>query len=324
MLQFLHPSDYFQTRPGEEKLGQQYTWLQENWKHAILELPQRYILVGVDEDFGPRANFGNAGAKGFFHATLKKLCSMQENQFASGKNMAVLGCVCPDNLDTENDKEALGKQVMKLDGVLGEILLAIFKSGKTPIVVGGGHNNALPLLKASSIALNSPMQVVNVDAHADFRATEQRHSGNSFSTAYEKGFLGYYLAVGLHKNYNNQAMLNQLDNTSGNQLFMEDWIDLGGSDDYLKNWLETQLHSQLPLGLEIDLDAIAGLKASAQTFFGFSVATIRQLISYIASSCNPRYLNITEGIPDAEGLTPKTAALLLTTFTSNSSINGHN
>ncbi len=323
MLQFLQIEDFCNPRPDETKLGETMYWLDKNWKHQLEGSSWQHVIVGVDEDFGPRANYGQPGAKGFFQATLKKLCNQQENLFASGKNTAILGVLSPENLAETTDKAVLSNQVKNLDQTLSEILLPLFKAGKTPIILGGGHNNALPLLRASSIAYNTPMQVVNVDAHADFRNTDLRHSGNSFSTAYLKGYLGYYLMVGLHKNYNNQSMLESLATCRGAHLFLEDWLKLGGQTEYLAQWLTTQLHSKLPLGLEIDLDALAGLAASAQTFFGFSVDTVRQLISYIANNCNPRYVNITEGVADEAGFTPKTAALLLITFITNHHLHGY-
>ena len=46
---------------------------------------------------------------------------------------------------------------------------------------------------------------VNLDPHADFRATEGRHSGNGFSYAYMDGALGFYHVVGLHPGKNRPA-----------------------------------------------------------------------------------------------------------------------
>lgn len=59
----------------------------------------------------------------------------------------------------------------------------------TPIAIGGGHNNAYPMLKGYSLAKKEKINAINCDPHADFRALEGRHSGNGFSYAVNDGYL---------------------------------------------------------------------------------------------------------------------------------------
>ena len=69
------------------------------------------------------------------------------------------------------------------------LLKIIIKAKKIPIIVGGGHNNAYGIIKGSALALNKKINVLNIDAHADFRPLEGRHSGNGFSYAFHEGFI---------------------------------------------------------------------------------------------------------------------------------------
>ena len=77
-----------------------------------------------------------------------------------------------------------------------------------PIAIGGGHNNAYPLIKGSAKGLYKAGRIplaqincINLDAHTDFRPSEGRHSGNGFRYAEEDGYLQKYCAVGVHENY---------------------------------------------------------------------------------------------------------------------------
>ena len=88
------------------------------------------------------------------------------------------------------------------------LIFKIVSAGKTPIVIGGGHNNAYGNIKGTSLALNKPINVINFDAHTDFRALEGRHSGNGFSYAFQEGFLNNYFIFGIHENYSSKAVLN--------------------------------------------------------------------------------------------------------------------
>jgi formiminoglutamase len=68
---------------------------------------------------------------------------------------------------------------------------------KIPVVIGGGHNNAYPLLKGAAKGLQQAQQTplpqincINLDAHTPVTGPEEgRHSGNAFRYAESDGFL---------------------------------------------------------------------------------------------------------------------------------------
>ncbi|MGB0165714.1 MAG: formimidoylglutamase [Luteibaculum sp.] len=314
MLEFLDPKLFVSNRAGEEKIGEKATWFTGNWKSELEKFPGRFVLLGVLEDFGPRANLGRGGATSFFPEFLKKFCNMQHNKYLQGNDLAILGQIKPVDLEVTESVDVLREQVSRLDKQLCEILVPIFKARKTPIFVGGGHNNSYPLIKSFSKALNAPVQCLNIDAHADFRNLEGRHSGNGFSYAFKEGYLKQYNLLGLHKNYNGQKMLESMEKETVQHLFLEDFPAGDNQLAYLKQWIAVKLHSSLAFGLEIDLDSIAFAHSSAISPIGIDFSTLRSLISYIASQVNVGYLNISEGIADEQLLTPKTAAYLAADF----------
>src|SRR5215203_886997 len=80
-----------------------------------------------------------------------------------------------------------------LDEEVEEVVKLIVAAGKIPVTVGGGHNNSYPLIKGTAKSLfksglisKPQINVVNLDAHADFRIMEGRHSGNGFRYAMEE------------------------------------------------------------------------------------------------------------------------------------------
>ena len=88
--------------------------------------------------------------------------------------------------------EEYRKAVPIIDDAVLELIQRIVASGKTPIVVGGGHNNAYPIIKGTALALAGSgdlkgINCINLDAHIDYRLAEGRHSGNGFRYAKEAG-----------------------------------------------------------------------------------------------------------------------------------------
>jgi formiminoglutamase len=157
---------------------------------------------------------------------------------------------------------------------------------------------------------------VNLDAHADLRADVGRHSGNPFSQALDAGHLSRYAAIGLHEPYLNEHM----------------WQRLHGDPRLLAITLESILRGEGtlegacdraimhagsgPASLEVDLDAVAGMPASASSPTGFQPEALRQALHHLASRLDARAMHVCEGIPgdgDPHGV-GKFAAMLVCDF----------
>ena len=252
----------------------------------------KFVLLGIPEDIGVRANYGIGGAHTSWKPALKTFLNLQQNKFLKGDDILVLGeFYIPENNST--DINELRKTVAEIDDLVYPIIQAIVSAGKIPIVIGGGHNNCYPIIKGTSLALNQKVNVLNIDAHTDLRNTEEgRHSGNGFSTAIRDGYLNQYRIFGLHQNYVSEAQLKYMDSNEAIKAFY--------FDDLLKERTSVCAEAdklledvKSPLGLEIDLDSICNTLASATTPSGFSLNDVRQLILTLKMDFS--YLHICEG-----------------------------
>ncbi len=271
-------------RDGETKLGEKVA-VMSSWEE-LQNKNAKFVLLGIPEDIGVRANAGMAGAASLWRPALTAFLNIQSNRFLDGNEILVLGHF---EIDEPGDASLKGlrDKVAEIDDLVYPIIEKITVAGKIPIIIGGGHNNAYPIIKGVSLANKIPIDVLNIDAHADLRRMEGRHSGNGFSYALHENYLGNYLIYGLHQNYNNEAILSQIDNNAKlKAVFFEDILT--GRD---HNGLFDELGSTI--GLEIDVDCIQNVLSSAETPSGFAVNDIRELILSKVNSFS--YLHICEG-----------------------------
>src|SRR2546428_9449794 len=213
--QFIFP------RAEEVKLGESVQAVSsvENWQQELVESSAKFVLLCLPEDIGVRANLGREGARSAWQTAFQALLNVQSNEWLSGEQLLVLGHIDftdlldkADKLNIYNsaDLAAMRSLVEQVDERVCELIKVIVEADKIPICIGGGHNNCYPIIKAIAETKGNPINVINLDAHADFRVLEGRHSGNGFSYAFESGFLKKYFVIGLHPNYNSQTTINRL------------------------------------------------------------------------------------------------------------------
>lgn len=269
----------------------------------------KYVLFGIPEDIGIRANFGRPGAASAWDSAIKSIANIQHNRFCKGSQLIVLGQldVSEEMQDVENldfndidDRAKLSQLVEQIDKDVSHIIFNIVKSGKTPIIIGGGHNNSYGNIKGSALAKGKPVNAINFDAHSDFRILEGRHSGNGFSYAYEEGFLKKYFIFGLHENYTSKSVLDIIKKIEDRVRYNTyDSINIRKEKEFNMEMTQAlEFVNDDFYGIEIDLDAIPNIATSAMTLSGFSVEQLRQFISFFAKNKNATYLHICEGAPD--------------------------
>jgi formiminoglutamase len=209
-----------------------------------------------------------------------------------------------------------------------EIVKNITAAGKIPIIIGGGHNNAYPNIKGSSMGLKQcekqktkGINVINCDPHTDFRPLEGRHSGNGFSYAYEENLLKKYAVLGIHESYNTQRVIDKFGNDTEN-LFYNTYEDIFVRENKTFNHAMQECIDFCEgcyCGIELDLDAITNVPSSAKTSSGISPVQARQYIYNAAKKLNACYLHIAEGAPilshiKADNKTGKLIAYLVADF----------
>lgn len=284
-------------REGEEKFGES---LQVATDGDLSSFQGKFVILGIAEDIGIRANYGIAGAASAFRSFIKSFVNIHNSRDFNGNQFLLLGRIRTGDLMEESqnaDIETLRKLTEKLDEIVFPVIHQIVKAGKIPIVIGGGHNNVFPILKGCSLACNMPINTINLDAHADFRPIEGRHSGNGFRYAYDAGYLKKYAILGLHQAYNNELILEEL-------IKNPDFLPIFFEDIFLRkklNWQEAQCQAidfvkGGRFGVELDVDSLENLLSSAWSSVGI---TSDESLNYLYNCGNERqvcYLHITEAV----------------------------
>lgn len=310
-------------REGETKLGEHVHIMEDNHWQNLADGSAIFVLIGIPEDIGVRANYGIGGTSTLWEPALKALLNIQETDKISGGDLAVLGYFDFAEWHAEpehNPIEEWRTRVEEIDEEVAWVIEKIVSCNKIPIVIGGGHNNAYPIIKGVSKAKNEPINCINLDAHSDYRRIEGRHSGNGFRYAKMEGYLKRYVALGLDENYNGRNVLEDMDADDDIRYYMFEDIFLHGLTDFKEVLSRSvQFVRRQSCGVEVDVDRIEGMLSSAATPCGVTPLQARQFVSYMAKGIDAAYLHIAEGVIKLEtgredALTAKMVAYLVTDF----------
>lgn len=315
-------------RKGESKFGEHIQLLPNltNIYDDIVNLDVDYVIFGISEDIGVFANLGQTGTYKAWSTVTKFLLNTQNNDFTKASRVLILGHLDYDtqrkeltNLDVSKKKNIKKARhfVEDIDNDVSHIVSSIIKAGKTPIIIGGGHNNAYGNIKGLALAKNDKVNVINFDAHTDFRPEEGRHSGNGFSYAYAEGFLKNYFIFGLHENYTSDKLFKTIKKIKDIKYNTYEALEVRCDLDY-NSELEKALNhvSGSSFGIELDCDAITNIPSSAATPSSFSVKQARQFVHNVAKHPNASYLHICEAAPTkkTETTVGKLISYLITDF----------
>ncbi|CAM3782482.1 formimidoylglutamase [Rheinheimera salexigens] len=307
-----------QPRTGEQRIGQQLQLPQTALDLTELALAEqlalsksqgcRYVLVGITEDIGPRANLGAGGAADAWQAFLTKFVNLQSNDFIDSKQILLLGEIDCSDLQTQATQlsasntehlQQLRQLVNVIDQRVEPVITAIFAAGLYPIIIGGGHNNSYPILSALASVSQQAVNCANLDPHSDFRAIEGRHSGNGFSYAWQQQKLAQYFVLGLHELKNSTANLALLKQAgaefiSYQQIFVRQQFSYRQA---LEQCIKFINQGNNPIGIEVDTDSISLMPVSAFTNCGISVAAAEQFVYQLAKLPRSQYLHLAEAAP---------------------------
>lgn len=296
-------------RSGESKFGEHVQMLSSisNIYEQLKNLDVTHVIIGLPEDVGIFANYGNTGASKAWEPFLKNLINIQSNEFTHANKVLILGhlnfsdeLLQISKLDQSKKKDIVKARtlVKNMDTHVTQIIHQIVLAGKKPIIIGGGHNNAYGNIKGTSLALGKPINAINFDAHSDFRPEEGRHSGNGFSYAYAEGFLRKYFVFGLHENYTSDKLLKALLKFKFIKYNTFEAIEIRKELKFKKEMQLALSHIEKhPFGIEIDCDAIQNIPSSAMTPSGFSTNRTRSFLNFFAKHENAHYLHICEAAP---------------------------
>ncbi|MGB7841675.1 MAG: formimidoylglutamase [Salinimicrobium sp.] len=311
-------SKYFSVRSGETKLGEKIGLV--SGLEELKKTSAQFIIFGIPEDIGVRANYGKAGTSAAWEAFLSAFLNVQVNPYLNPENLILLGELAVSeemhkaaNIDISdpNYHQKLGDLVVKIDEKVSAVVQAIIGAGKTPVIIGGGHNNAFGNIKGASKALQRPINVINIDAHTDLRKPDYRHSGNGFSYALKNAFLKRYSVYGLHENYTPGYIFEDMRNSEDLRFVLLEDLQEDRISAFSKSLNFVKEDS---FGLELDCDAIKNFPSSAVSPSGFSLDDARQLLRLAAKEKNCTYLHVCEASENAIFPTGKALSYLITDF----------
>lgn len=289
----------------------------------------KYVLFGIPEDLGAKGNFGLGGADTLWIPFLQSILNVQSSDFFDGGDVLLIGhfdfgdiqYLIDTTARSEDEKiEAYRHALHTVDDEVETLVKIITSLKKIPIVIGGGHNNSYPLIKGAAkgwhkagVTPLAQINCINLDAHADYRPMEGRHSGNAFRYAEEDGYLQKYCIVGLHENYLPQNVWIDIVNNP--------FIDCITFEDIFvhekRTFLQAVAHAtgfteDTLTGIDLDLDAIQNTLSSAMTPVGISPVHARKYIAFASADAKPAYLHICEGATRlSDGRTDATSGKLI-------------
>lgn len=301
-------------RRFETKLGERVQVINNasNLEASLQQSNATHVIIGIPEDIGVKANGGIGGADSVWLPFIQAFLNIQSNDFLEGGNILVLGHfdfspitqLIEQNAYNEEEKvEAYRHAVNAVDDSVEQLIHLITQNKKIPVVIGGGHNNAYPCIKGAAKGFYkaglipiAQINGINLDAHADFRPMEGRHSGNGFTYAEADGYLEKYCVVGIHENYIPQNVWMDMVNNP--------FVDCITFEDIFvhekRNFLQAVAHAtsftdDTLCGIELDIDSIADSLCSAQSPVGITALHARQYMQFAAADSKPAYLHISEG-----------------------------
>ncbi len=301
-------------RRFETKLGERLQVIADpNALEASLQQSSAaFVLLGIPEDIGVKANMGIGGTDSAWLAFLHSFLNIQSNDFLEGGNILLLGhfdfsdiekLIESNAHDFDERLAAYRHAVNTIDDEVEQMIHIITQNKKIPIVIGGGHNNSYPCIKGAAkgfykagVIPIAQINAINLDAHADFRPMEGRHSGNGFSYAEADGYLEKYFVVGLHENYLPQNvwldMVNNpfIDCITYEDIFVHEKRTFLQAVGYATTFTDDTL-----CGIELDLDVVENALSSASSPVGITTNHARQYISFAAADSKTAYLHISEG-----------------------------
>lgn len=302
-------------RPHETKLGER----------ILIDSPvsannPAFVLFGVKEDVGARANLGLGGAATVWDSFLNAFLNVQDTPFLRGDNIQLLGHFDFTHLPAQSDVNQLRQQVSAIDAEVSELVSSIVAVGKIPIIIGGSHAGAYANLKGAlqglrQIVPSAQINCINLDAHSDYRLVEGRHSGNGFRYAKDEGYLKHYAIVGLHENYTPDLVLQHLQ--ADPEIEFSTWEDIflrekSSFKQALDQAILFTCENNNPVGIELDVDCIENVLSSAMTPTGISTQQARYYVYQSALRCKVAYLHLCEGATVLEnGLENRSTGKLL-------------
>ncbi|NVK84320.1 MAG: hypothetical protein HWE21_08365, partial [Cytophagia bacterium] len=158
MIVEVNPAHFLKIRKGEIKIGEKATYISaKSWESEIKKVSKeaRFCVIGIPECVGVLGNSGRAGAQNAWEPFLYEFLNVQSNRFLTGNEFVVLGSVDVDPIQEKAEKlnsnsdyyiQKLHLLCEEIDDMVEPVIKKVKAAGLIPIVIGGGQNNAYPII----------------------------------------------------------------------------------------------------------------------------------------------------------------------------------
>ncbi|MCO4752832.1 MAG: arginase family protein [Bacteriovoracaceae bacterium] len=271
-------------------------------KFSTKENPDCLILKACS-DIGVRRNKGRNGAR---YAPLAI-----ENALKKLNHHLALDTFHSEQVSYQ--EEEINDYDQAIDLSAQRIAKNIASPHKACIHIGGGHDHALPLLRALDETTKQNTLIINFDAHCDTRVDDRKHSGTPFRDFDRESKNKFHLfQVGIHEFANSRDTLSKLENNSEEILFTKDIRDYKSPLDFVDKVFEScpfTINEDTNLFISIDCDALSSSVMSAVSAVNHDGIEPKLLLEWIEVlkdfPCKRKVLGIYEYNPVFEGLSQK-------------------
>ena len=189
---------------------------------------------------------------------------------------------------------------------------------KRIIHLGGGHDHALPLLRAMDNGAAENILIVNFDAHCDTRIDDISHSGTPFRDFDKEAKKPFHLMqIGIHDFANSPETLSPLERNSESIIYTKDLPSIARGQAFKDAVLAScpfPVNEKTDLFISVDCDAISSSVMSAVSAVNHDGIDPGQLLAWVQElkelACRQKVLGLYEYNPVFEDLSQKGARYL--------------
>lgn len=267
--------------------------------HQVIGEEADCVLIGFCCDEGVRRNNGRVGA-GEAPDALRGALSNMTWRLPKGKYLADAGNI-----------HCVGEKMEAAQSELGESVRNSLENGRTPVILGGGHETFYGhyLGARSYLGKGKKLGIINIDAHFDLRPyDEQPSSGTMFRQVLEKDKNAGYLVLGIQRYGNTESLFQKADEL-GCEYVYEDELEYALVDEVLNSFIAK--HDAVIVTLCMDVvDAAAASGVSAPSPFGLDPKMVRSIVRKAVGNPKTISFDICEVNPslDPDGRTVKLGA----------------
>jgi formiminoglutamase len=297
---FFHRND-----PNDVRLGEIVSVREEDYAAS------KIVIIGCPQDEGVRRNNGREGARMAPAAIRKEFYRL--TPFGIRTKIFDFGdTIIQDSLEETHDAHC-------------RIISQLLRDGKKVISLGGGNDISYPDGCAMAEVFGKENWIaINIDAHFDVRADNQRNSGTPYRQLLEEKLLNpaYFYEIGFQPQLASPVYYRYLQNLGVNLISLDQLRSRNTADLEIREAIREKFikhSSSLSIFFGFDIDAVRASEApgaSSPNPFGLRAGEFLTLVEYAAKLVNTKIVEFSEVNPqyDVDDRTSKLVAVAMHKF----------